>query len=172
MEFLLRYRRVSIAAVALLLVGLIVAGKRVGYEQSIKSFFADDDPAIVDYRRASAAFGDDNFVFVAYDDPDLLTPGGMDRVAELAREVGPGFLPGVDRVESIDAMPLLWKVDDGLIAMDRDAEPSLRNLGPRGRWRKAIKQRGPLRRQRPCPSAATVRTGRREGLGRTQGPTR
>jgi len=117
--FLLRYRRASIAAVAVLLVALIVAGKRVSYEQSIKSFFADDDPAIVDYRRASASFGDDNFVFVAYDDPGLLSAGGMDRVAELAREVGPANLAGVSRVESIDAMPLLWKVDDGLIELDK-----------------------------------------------------
>ena len=117
-DFLLRARRVSIAAVALLLVALLISGKRVSYEQSIRSFFADDDPTIVDYQKASAAFGDDNFVFVAYDDPALLTPGGMDRVAELAKELGPGRIEGVARVESIDAMPLLWKVDDGLIAMD------------------------------------------------------
>jgi len=136
MEFLLRYRRVTIAAVALLLVALVAAGKRVSYEQSIKSFFADDDPAIVDYRRASAAFGDDNFVFVAYDDPALLTPGGMDRVAELAREVGPAHLAGVDRVESIDAMPLLWKIDDGLIEMDR--LPALFRSGAKKAMERAI----------------------------------
>ncbi len=39
-------------------------------------------------------------------------------MAELAREVGPSQIEGVDRVESLDAMPLLWKIDDGLIAMD------------------------------------------------------
>jgi len=116
---LLRFRHVVLAAVGLLLVFLVASGKRVSYEQSIRSFFAEDDPTIVDYRRASAVFGDDNFVFVAYDDPALLTAGGMDRVAELAREVGAANVPGVARVESIDAMPLLWKVDDGLIEMDR-----------------------------------------------------
>ncbi len=115
---LLRARRVSIGLVVLLLVALLVANKRVSYEQSIRSFFADDDPIIVDYRRASDVFGDDNFVFVAYDDKGLLTPGGMDRVAELAAELGPSKLDGVTRVESLDAMPLLWRVDDGLIAMD------------------------------------------------------
>jgi len=116
---LLRARRVSLAAVAILLTALVFADRRVDYEQSIRSFFAEDDPAIVDYRKASEAFGDDNFVFVAYDDPGLLTGEGMDRVEELAREVGPASIPGVVRVESIDAMPLLWKVDDGLIEMDR-----------------------------------------------------
>jgi uncharacterized protein len=136
-DFLLKARRVSIAAVALLLVALLISGKRVNYEQSIRSFFAADDPAIVDYCKASDAFGDDNFVFVAYDDPALLTPGGMDRVAELAREVGPSQIEGVTRVESIDAMPLLWKIDDGLIAMD--AMPGFaRNMAQRA-MREAIK---------------------------------
>ncbi len=49
-NFLLKYRRASIAVVSLLLVALLISGKRVKYEQSIRSFFADDDPAIVDYR--------------------------------------------------------------------------------------------------------------------------
>ena len=117
-DFLLKARHVSIGGVALLLVALLIAGKRVDYEQSIRSFFAESDPDIIDYTRASNAFGDDNFVFVTYDDPALLTPAGMDRVAELARELGPSQIDGVARVESIDAMPLLWTIDDGLIAMD------------------------------------------------------
>ena len=136
MEFLLRSRRVTIAAVVLLLVGLVIAGKRVSYEQSIRSFFAEDDPAIIDYTRASAAFGDDNFVFVSYDDPGLLTPGGMDRVAELAAELGPSKIPGVVRVESIDAMPLLWKIDDGLIEMDK--LPALLRSGAKRAMERAI----------------------------------
>lgn len=118
-DLLLRSRRVLLAAVALILVLLLVAGKRVGYEQSIRSFFSDDDPAIADYNRASAAFGDDNFVFVSYEDPALLTPDGMARVAELARSLGPSAIPGVVRVESLDAMPQLWQVDDGLIQMQK-----------------------------------------------------
>ena len=116
---LLRYRWASFGLVALSLVAFLVAGKRVGYEQSIRSFFGDNDPDIIAYNTASAAFGDDNFVFVAYDDPELISAGGMDRVAELARVLGSNNLPGVIRVESLDAMPLLWKVDDGLIAMDK-----------------------------------------------------
>ena len=136
-DFLLKARHVSIGAVALLLVTLLIAGKRVDYEQSIRSFFAESDPDIIDYTRASNAFGDDNFVFVTYDDPALLTPAGMDRVAELARELGPSQIDGVARVESIDAMPLLWTIDDGLIAMD--ALPTfLRNAAQR-KMKDAIK---------------------------------
>ena len=127
---LLRARFISFVAAAVLLAALFLADKRISYEQSIESFFADADPAIVDYRRATAAFGDDNFVFLAYNDPDLLTSRGMDRVAELARDVGPANIPGVTRVESIDTMPLLWTVDDSLIAMD-DLPAPLRDRAKR-----------------------------------------
>ena len=136
-DFLLKARVAWFGAVALLLAVLLIVGEPVRYEQSVRSFFADDDPAILDYTKASEAFGDDNLVFVSYDDPGLLTPKGMDRVAELAGEIGPKRVQGVARVESIDAMPLLWKVDDGLIAMD--AMPAFaRNLAQRT-MRQAIK---------------------------------
>ena len=46
------------------------------------------------YQKAAESFGDDNFVFLVYDDPELLTPAGMDRVAELAAAVGPDADPG------------------------------------------------------------------------------
>ncbi len=115
------------ASTALALVLLALFGQRVSYEQSIKSFFADDDPNMNAYQEAAKVFGDDNFVFVAYDDPALLTPAGMDRVAELAAAVGPGQIQGVLRVESLDAMPLLWKIDDALLAARQGSLPSLRN---------------------------------------------
>ena len=70
MDFLLKARGFSFGAVALLLAVLAVAGKPVHYEQSVRSFFANDDPALLDYLRASAAFGDDNLVFVSYRRPE------------------------------------------------------------------------------------------------------
>jgi predicted RND superfamily exporter protein len=117
-DALLRARYVSFAAVAIVLVLLLVLGERVGYEQSIKSFFAEDDPVMGAYQEAAKVFGDDNFVFVAYDDPRLLTPEGMDRVAELAEAVGPRRISSVLRVESLDAMPLLWAIDDALLKLE------------------------------------------------------
>ena len=129
-------RWVSFGLVVVCLIAFLLAGKRVGYEQSIRSFFGDADPDIIAYGRASAAFGDDNFIFVAYDDPELISAGGMDRVAELAEALGPKHLEGVIRVESLDAMPLLWKVDDSLIEMDK--LPAFLRNGARAAMKQAI----------------------------------
>jgi predicted RND superfamily exporter protein len=116
---LLRVRYVTAFATAVALVLLVLFGKKVSYEQSIGSFFADDDPYMMVYQKASASFGDDNFVFLVYDDPELVSPAGLDRVAELAAAVGPDRIPGVLRVESLDAMPLVWAIDDALLTLDR-----------------------------------------------------
>jgi predicted RND superfamily exporter protein len=118
-RLLLKARVASFVAITLALGLLLIFGKPVSYEQSIKSFFADDDPHMAAYQRAARSFGDDNFAFVAYDDAELLTGPGMDRVAELSRELGPAAIPAVIRVESLDAMPLLWTIDDALVALDR-----------------------------------------------------
>jgi len=116
---LLRSRFVTAAVTAVVLILLVLFGKKVSYEQSIGSFFADDDPSMAVYQRVAHAFGDDNFVFLVYDDPELVSPGGLDRVAELAAAVKPERIPGVLRVESLDAMPLVWALDDALIELDR-----------------------------------------------------
>jgi predicted RND superfamily exporter protein len=116
---LLWSRFASFAAVLAMLVALLLLGRHVTYEQSIQSFFPDDDPDVLAYARASEEFGNDNFVFVCYDDPALLTPAGMDRVAELAAALGPKNIPAVVHVESLDAMPVLWEIDDRLIALQK-----------------------------------------------------
>ena len=73
---LLRFRHVTFAATTVLLILLVLFGKKVSYEQSIGSFFADDDPYMAVYQKAARSFGDDNFVFLVYDDPELVTPAG------------------------------------------------------------------------------------------------
>ncbi|WP_240911387.1 efflux RND transporter permease subunit [Paludisphaera soli] len=118
-DILLRSRYVLGSIVLALLAYLIVFGEHVGYEQSISSFFADDDPAMLVYQDAAGTFGDDNFVFLVYDDPEVVSPAGVDRVAELAAAVAPDQIPGVQRIESLDAMPLVWALDDALLALDK-----------------------------------------------------
>jgi predicted RND superfamily exporter protein len=118
-RLLLAARYATFGVVALVFLALAVTGKRVTYEQSIKSFFAEDDRYMAIYQQAARTFGDDNFVFLVYDDPALLTAEGLARVRELAEAVGPTHVEAAQRVESIDSMPLVWAIDDALLTMDR-----------------------------------------------------
>ena len=116
-RLLIRARFASLLAVAAALAGLIAFGRHVQYEQSLTAFFPEGDPVVIDYQRASALFGNDNFVFVGYDDAGLITPAGLDRVAELAAALRP--IPAVVGVESLDAQPPFWTIDDGLVALEK-----------------------------------------------------
>ena len=116
---LLAARYLTFAVVAILFVALAWSGERVTYVQSINSFFAEDDRYMAVYQQAARTFGDDNLAFLVYEDPELLTTRGMDRVAELAESVGPAHVPAAQRVESIDTVPLVWAIDDALLALDR-----------------------------------------------------
>ena len=50
----------------------------VEFDQTIEGFFPPDHPALLSYERSKRAFGGDQIVFVAYDDPELWTEAGMD----------------------------------------------------------------------------------------------
>jgi predicted RND superfamily exporter protein len=111
-----RYPAFLLTAIVL---GLLVwADRRVQYEQSLTAFFPEGDPIVVAYQKASDTFGSDNFVFVGYDDPELLTPAGMDRLAELTAALGPARHPAVVSVESLDAAPQFWRLDDELVRIE------------------------------------------------------
>jgi predicted RND superfamily exporter protein len=94
--------------------------RRVEFDQSIEGFFPPDHPALLNYQRAKEAFGGDDFVFVAYEDESLWTPDGMDRVHSLAKALRAN-VEGVARVDSLDNMPLPWRVDAAVETLARSA---------------------------------------------------
>ncbi|WP_235905608.1 efflux RND transporter permease subunit [Tautonia marina] len=137
---LLRARLILFAGTTLALVLLWLFGKEVNYDQSIESFFAADDPNVVAYRQASSQFGNDQFVFIAYHDPDLLTPEGIARVAELSGAIQSAEIEGVVSVQSLDAMPLFWQLDDALLALEKIPEKKRLFLPSRAEVLDLIKQ--------------------------------
>ena len=118
-DLLIRARFVVLAATLGALVLLVLFGRDLEYDQSIESFFAADDPTMLAYRDAASSFGNDQFLFVAYPDPDLLTPEGIDRVANLAASIRTAGIEGVVGVESLDRMPLFWVLDDYLLLLEK-----------------------------------------------------
>lgn len=116
---LIRLRFVLLGGALAAVVLLAALGIRIQYDQSIESFFAADDPTVIAYRHASELFGNDQIVFVCYDDPDLLTGPGMDRLAVLAASISGAGIDGVVEVQSLDRAPVFWQLDDALLALER-----------------------------------------------------
>ena len=85
----------------------------VVFDQTIEGFFPHDHPALLSYEKTKKAFGGDQIVFVAYDDDQLWTPEGMDRVRLLADRIAEN-VPGIDRVDAVDQMPVPWMVDEAV----------------------------------------------------------
>lgn len=122
-EGLIRARFWTFGGAVLTIIILSALGRHVRYEQSIASFFPENDPTVVAYRRAGDVFGSDQFVFVLYDDAALFTTAGMDRLRELRAALAPARIDGVARVESLDQMPLPWRIDQQLLALARLPRP-------------------------------------------------
>ena len=88
----------------------------VEFDQTIEGFFPHDHPALLSYEKSKKAFGGDQIVFVAYDDPQLWTPAGMKRVRLLADRISKE-VPGIERVDAIDQMPVPWLADKAAAAV-------------------------------------------------------
>ena len=93
-DFLVRYNRLLLAlAVILALLSIAPAG-RLAFDQSIESLYAAQNIRLQDYVEGKSLFGGDEFVFVAYTDPELFTDAGQTRLEELANQLE--LVSGVD----------------------------------------------------------------------------
>ncbi len=90
----------------------------VEFDQTIEGFFPENHPALLSYEKTKRAFGGDQIVFVAYDDKQLWTAEGMDRVRLLADRLAE--VPGVERADAIDQMPVPWLVDEAVTSAVSD----------------------------------------------------
>lgn len=109
-RILFRFRYVVGLTVLLLMIASWIFVPPVEFDQRIEGFFPEDHPALLSYERSKTAFGGNQVIFVAYDDPGLWSLAGMDRVRTLADRIA-AEVPGVERVDSVDHMPVPWLVD-------------------------------------------------------------
>ena len=92
----------------LLAVALVAAGveraRQLKFSRSIDAMFDRSDPALVPFARMARTFGGGEVVLCAYDDPELFTPAGIERLAALTTRLAGE--PGVQAATSLASTPL------------------------------------------------------------------
>ena len=95
--------------------------RQLQFDQSIESLYANDNPQLARFRQSRRWFGGDEFVIVAWRDPDLfaagsreLTPAAETRIREFSRSLS--LVPGVnpDSTQSLARLHAEQKLDFGL----------------------------------------------------------
>lgn len=118
MNWLVAYRNRILTAVILLLIPAIPTASRLRFDQTIESFFSDDNPDIRLLQKTRQDFGGDEFVIVAWRETGLLRSDGEQRYPELSEKAAErisqlsdqlGQLPGVDGDRTRDLVRFLHK---------------------------------------------------------------
>jgi hypothetical protein len=99
-EALIRWRFVVLVLAVVATAAAWPVSRRLAFEQSIESLYARDNPHLRDFLTSRGQFGGDEFLFVAYTEPELfesdalaLTTAASERISDLAQRLSE--VPGV-----------------------------------------------------------------------------
>jgi len=102
--WLVRWRMPLALVAALLTAAAVSQARKLEFSQSIETMFDRTDPALPPYHRLARTFGSSEVVLAVYDDPELFTAAGIERLQEVAGELE--AVPGVASVMSLADTPL------------------------------------------------------------------
>ncbi len=107
-NFLVRYRIWLFLAAVLVTALSLPKALQLTLEHSIESLYALDDPHLLDYRESKSLFGGDEFIIVAYADPDLLSPDHLDALRAFAGRLSEA--PGIRKSSTQNLAEVLTPV--------------------------------------------------------------
>lgn len=98
---LLQWRMELFAGALLLTIAAWIPASRLAFDQSIESLYAKHNPRLIAFMKSKQWFGGDEFVVLAFSDPNLLdddqklSENGRERIVEMAQQLAqiPGVLP-------------------------------------------------------------------------------
>ena len=101
-DFLVKRHRLLIIGALLLTAVAFRPSQSLTFNESIESLYSSENVRLQEYVEGKGLFGGDEFVFVAYTDPDLFTDQGQERARELESKLSeiPGVAP-----ESLQSLP-------------------------------------------------------------------
>ena len=155
---LIRYRYWLLAVAAVLGVASAIIGRDLALNRSLENMFAPDDPILVPYRRLQRTFGEHEVVLAVYDEPELKSSAGIERLKTVVEKLR--AVPGVVSVVSLLDLPNATDFDD------KDRGPRFREVFSGYTHNKALDAAGVLaltRRPGPgVPPRREILTGMRD----------
>jgi len=103
-RWLVRHRNLLAIAAVVVTIASVAQSRRLEFSRSIDTMFDRTDPALVPYRRMLRAFGSSEVVLAAYDDPQLFSTAGIERLRHLTDSIA--ALPGIASATSLADTPL------------------------------------------------------------------
>jgi len=114
-----RRHLLAVVAVVVAIAG-VERSRTLEFARAIDTMFDRADPALVPYRRMARAFGSSEVVLAAYDDPELFSTGGIERLRRITERIE--AIPGITSATSIAGTPL------GPRIIEVDSSPTARKL--------------------------------------------
>lgn len=84
----------------------------LNFDRSIENMFAPDNPLLDPYEQLKRTFGGNEVVMAVYQDDDLLSPGGMQRLTRLEAQLQQ--IPGVEATLSLRSLTGDDIIDDSI----------------------------------------------------------
>ena len=119
-SWLVRNRMLLAVLAVVMTIVSVAESRRLEFVRSIDTMFDRTDPALVPYRRMIRAFGSSEVVLAAYDDPELFSTAGIERLRTLTDTLA--ALPGIASATSLADTPL------GTRIIEIDTSPTARRF--------------------------------------------
>ncbi len=103
--WLLRHRIGSVVLASIIFVFTYPVSQGLEFDRTITAMFSPQEKTYQDYMLLREHFGSNTVVMFVYHDPDLMTPEGIQRNAEVAQQVSE--IPGVIGVLATSSLPAL-----------------------------------------------------------------
>lgn len=130
-DWLLRWRNWLFFAAIVITVPAVGPSSSLKLDEAIESFYAPGDPDLVNWTESKRTFGGDEFVMVAWEEPDLLTAERLAALREFARNFREPELFCVE--QDYDGQRVTPKLDfaatkDLATVLNIDEAPAFRDL--------------------------------------------
>ena len=103
-RWLVRHRNLLAIIALVATIASVAQSRRLEFSRSIDTMFDRTDPALQPYRRMIRTFGSSEVVLAAYDDPELFSTAGIERLRSLTDTIA--TLPGIASATSLADTPL------------------------------------------------------------------